>query len=164
MVLISAAVGAAVKWYGSRRDDDEDDVQGDDPVVRALLRAVNRGELDDLQELVHDDCRIYLNAYELTRGDLNRGPELWTDAINDLRSAFPDVRWKLYDELAGKDEGKHKIAVRFVSKTNIEGVVTEFPVAAFGVIEKKKLIEWHQVTDVETYNSFRTRTGEERLG
>lgn len=163
MVLVAGAA-AAVKWFGSRRDDADDEVQGDDPIVQAIFRAVNKGELDDLKKLVDDDCRIYLDAYELSRGDFDRGPDLWTDAINDLRRTYPDVRWELYDELTGKDEGKDKIAIRFVSKTKIDGKKAEFPVACFGIVEKKKLVEWHQVADVDTYSSRRVETGADAVG
>ena len=37
---------------------------------------------------------------------------MWADAINDIREAYPDIRWALYDELTGKDEGdRHRIEI-----------------------------------------------------
>jgi len=140
-------------------------VQGDDPIVRAMFKAVNLGKPDDLHGLVDDSCKIYINSEELTRNDgaLDQGPDLWDDAVGDIRQAFPDVHWELYDELAGKDEGKHKIAIRFVSNTHVDGDdddADEFEVACFGIVENKKLTEWHQVADMDAYNRRRAQTGE----
>ena len=166
MVMIAAAVGAAVKWFGSTRDDADDDVQGDDPIVRALFEAVNEGKIDDLKKLIDDGCTIWVNSEQVARNDgsLDHGPDLWDDAISDLRTAHPDVRWELYDELTGKDEGEHKIAIRFVSKVTIDGTQDENEVACFGIVEDKKLTEWHQVTDMENYNQRRADTGEDAVG
>jgi hypothetical protein len=165
MVMVAVAA-AAVKWFGSKRGDDDDDVQGDDPIVQAMFKAVNLGKLDDLEDLVNDDCKMTLNSYELTRNDgqLDRGPKLWADAINDLRQANPEVRWDLYDELTGKDEGKHKIAIRFVSTVTTDGETEQMEVACYGIVEHKKLTEWHQVADTETYDRRRRETGEDAVG
>jgi hypothetical protein len=163
MVMISMAVVAVAKrFFGSERGDEGDDVQGDDPIVQAMFKAVNLGELDDLEDVVHDDCRITLNSYELTwnSGQLDRGPKLWLEVINDLRRVNPDVRWDLYDEIVGKDEGAHKIAVRFVSTVTLDGEVEELEVAGFGIVEHKKLTEWHEVADMETFNRRRQEAGE----
>jgi hypothetical protein len=165
MVLVMAA-GAAVKWFGSKRDDAGDDVQGDAPIVRAMLKAVNEGEIDELKKLIDDDCTIYINSEQVARNeeDLDRGPDLWDDALSDLRAADPNVRWELYDELAAKDEGEHKIAIRLVSTITIDGEKDEFEVACFGIVKDKKLTEWHQVADMETYNRRRAYTGEGEVG
>ncbi|MGI9643140.1 MAG: nuclear transport factor 2 family protein [Acidimicrobiia bacterium] len=165
MVMIAAGIGAAVKWFGGRRDDADDDVQGDDPIVRALFKAVNEGDLDGFKEHVADDCRIAINSIDVAREEnLKDGWDLWADGLDDVRTAFPDVRWELYDELAGKDEGKHKIAVRLVSTVTVDGEKHDFEVAGFGIVEDKKLTEWHQVGDLETYNKRRMQTGEGALG
>lgn len=165
MVMIAAAVGAAVKWFGSRRDDADDDVQGDDPIVRAMFKAVNDGEIDDLEKLIDDSCTIWVNSEQLARNDgaLTHGPDLWNDALSDIRSAHPDVRWELYDELVGKDEGKRKIAIRLVSTITVDGEQDKFEVACFGIVEDKKLIEWHQVADQDAYNRRRVDTGEDAV-
>jgi hypothetical protein len=165
MVLIAAAIGLAAKKFGSKRDDDDEDVQGDDPIVRALFKAVNLGQVDDFMGLVNDDCTITMNSYEVTRNDgtLERGPALWKDAISDMRQTYPDIHWELYDELTGKDEGKQKIAVRFVSKVTAGGQVDEWEVSGFGIVEDDKLSEWHQVADLETYNRRRAAMGEDTL-
>ena len=165
MVMI-AAVAGAVKWFGSRRKGDEGATgQGDDPIVKALFKAVNQGDLDDFLALVDDDCRISVNSYEITRnGMLDRGPKLFGDALGDMRTASPDVHWELYDELSGKDEGKHKIAIRFVSTATIDGEKDELEVACWGVVEDDKLTEWHQTADQESYDRRRQRTGEDALG
>ena len=164
MVMIAAGIGAAVKWFGSRRGDADDDVQGDDPIVRAMLKAVNEGDLDGFKEHIADDCRIAINSIDVAREEnLKNGWDLWADGINDARSAFPDVHWELYDELTGKDEGKHKIAIRFVSTVTVDGEAHDFEVGGFGVVEDKKLTEWHQVGDLETYNKRRQQTGEGAL-
>lgn len=162
MVMIAAAVGLAAKWYGSSRKDAGDDVQGDDPIVRALFRAMNDGEHDDFLALVHDECRITLNSKEVERrdGGLDRGPALWADAFEDIRTSLPDLHWELYDELVGKDDGQQKIAIRLVSTITIDGETEHLEVGAFGIVKDKKLIEWHQVTDYDTYNRRRSRSGE----
>ena len=164
MVMI-AAVAGAVKWFGSRRKGDEGATgQGDDPIVKALFKAVNQGDLDDFLALVDDDCRISVNSYEVTRnGTLDRGPKLFGDALGDMRTASPDVHWELYDELSGKDDGKHKIAIRFVSTATIDGVKDELEVACWGVVEDDKLTEWHQTADQESYDLRRSWTGEDAL-
>ena len=165
MVMIAAGIGAAVKWFGSKRGDADDDVQGDDPIVRAMLKAVNEGDLDGFKEHIADDCRIAINSIDVAREEnLTNGWDLWADGINDIRTAFPDVHWELYDELTGKDEGKHKIAIRFVSTVTVDGETHDFEVGGFGVVEDEKLTEWHQVADMETYNLRRQQTGEDALG
>lgn len=166
MVMIAAAVGAAVKWFGNKRGDADDDVQGDDPIVRAMFKAVNDGEIDDLKKLIDDNCTIWVNSEQLTRNDgaLTEGPDLWDDGISDIRTAHPDVHWELYDELTGKDEGKQKIAIRFVSTITDNGEKDEFEVACFGIVEDKKLTEWHQVADQDAYNRRRADTGEDAVG
>lgn len=164
MVMIAAGIGAAVKWFGSRRDDSDDDAQGDDPIVRAMFKAINDGDLDGFKKHVEDDCRIAVNSIDVAREEnLTNGWDLWADAIGDLRDAFPDVRWELYDELTGKDEGKDKIAIRFVSTVTVDGEAHDMEVACVGVVEDKKLTEWHQVADMETYNRRRQHTGEDAL-
>ena len=111
----------------------------DDPLVRAIFKAVNTGDLDDLKDLVDKACRIAINSQELTHNDgsLDRGFPLWADAVNDTRDAFPGISWELYDE---------------------------FEVAGFGIVEDKKLTEWHQVADQATYDRWRERTGEDAVG
>jgi hypothetical protein len=42
---IMVMIAAAAKWFGSKRGDDDEDVQGDDPIVRAMFKAVNLGDL-----------------------------------------------------------------------------------------------------------------------
>lgn len=165
-MVIIAAVAGAVKWYGSRRKGDEGATEpGDDPIVKALFKAANKGELDDILDLVDDDCRISVNSYELTRnGTLDRGPKLFADALADMRSASPDVHWELYDELSGKDEGEHKIAIRLVSTSTIDGVKDELEVACWGVVKDDKLTEWHQTANQESYDQRRERTGEDAVG
>jgi hypothetical protein len=81
-----------------------------------------------------------------------------------MRKASPDVRWELYDELTGKDEGKHKIAIRFVSTATIDGDKDELEVACWGVVEDDKLTEWHQTADQQSYDRRRELTGEAALG
>jgi hypothetical protein len=80
-----------------------------------------------------------------------------------MRQTYPDIHWELYDELTGKDEGKQKIAVRFVSKVTAGGKVDEWEVSGFGIVEDDKLSEWHQVADLETYNRRRAAMGEDTL-
>ena len=163
MVMI-AAVGAAVKWFGSKRGGD-DDSPGDNPIVKAMFKAINEGDLDGFKKYVGDDCRIAINSIDIAREEkLTNGWDLWADAINDIRTAFPGVHWELYDELAGKDEGKHKIAVRFVSTVTVDGDEHDMEVACFGIAEDDKLTEWHQVADQTTYDRRRQQTGEDALG
>lgn len=166
MVMVAAAIGAAVKWFGSKRGDADDDVQGDDPIVRAIFKAANEGEIDDLSKLIDEHCTIWVNSEQLARNDgaLTEGPDLWDDALSDMRAAHPDVHWELYDELTGKDEGKHKIAIRFVSTITVDGVKDEFEVACVGIVEDEKLVEWHQVADQQTYDRRRADTGEDAVG
>ena len=163
--MIAAGIGAAVKWFGSRRDKADDDTQGDDPIVRAMFKAFDEGDLDDLKNHVADDCRILIDSIDLAREEhLAAGWGLWADAINDLRDAFPDVHWELYDELTGKDEGHQKIAIRFVSTVNVDGEAQDLEVAGFGMVEDMKLTEWHQVADMETYRLPATADRRGRAG
>ncbi|MGI9601867.1 MAG: hypothetical protein ACR2QE_08275 [Acidimicrobiales bacterium] len=167
-MVIPLTIGVVVKWFGSRRNDSDDDVQGDHPIVRAMLKSVNTGDFGDITDLIDDECRFYINAEELAReGDdntIDRGPDLWVDAIADTREVYPKVHWELYDELSGEDEGKQKITIRFVSKGEADGETDEFEVAGFGVVEDDKLVEWRQVADMETYNRRRVFTGEDPVG
>jgi len=166
MVMVAAA-GAAVKWFGSRRKGDEGATgQGDTKIVKALFKAANHGDFDDFLALVDDDCRVSINSEELTRNDgkLDRGPKLFEDALDDMRTASPDVRWDLYDELSGKDDGDHKIAIRFVSSSTVDGAKDELEVACWGVVKNDKLTEWHQTADQAAYDRRRERSGEGTVG
>jgi len=168
-MVIPLTIGAVAKWFGSRRKDADDDVQGDNPIVRAMLKSVNTGDFGDITDLIDDKCRFYINAEDLARDDddggdrLDQGPDLWVDAITDTRAVYPKLHWELYDELSGKDEGKHKIAIRFVSKVTKDGKSEDFEIAGFGEVEDDKLVEWRQVADMETYNRRRTVTGEDAV-
>jgi len=54
------------------------------------------GDVDDFLDLVDDDCRISVNSQELIRnGSLDRGPKLFADVLDDMRTASPDVHWEL---------------------------------------------------------------------
>ena len=166
MVMVAAAAGLA-KWFGSKRKggDDVGDAPGDTPIVRAMFKAINEGDVDGFEQYVDEDCRIAINSIEIARNDdVDHGFELWADAINDARDAFPGVEWELYDELYGTDDGKDKIAIRFVSTLSVDGEEHHFEVAGFGIVEDHKLKEWHQVADQETYDRRRMQTGEEALG
>jgi limonene-1,2-epoxide hydrolase len=165
--MIAAAIGGLVKWFGSARKGGDDEAQGpgDHPVVRAMFGAVNEGDLDGFRPHVHPDCRIAVNSLEITREDgLDHGFDLWADGINDMRAADPSIRWELYDELSGADDGKEKIAVRLVSRITVDGELQEFEVGGFGIVEDDKLIEWHQTADLETYNVRRQMSGEGAVG
>lgn len=165
MVLIAAGIGAAVKWFGSRRANDTGKQQGDNPVIRAMLGAINEGELEEFEQYVADDCRVAINSADVTREEgLTSGWDLWVDGIVDLRSAFPGIRWELYDELSGKDDDRDKVAIRFVSTMVVDGQTRDLEVAGFGVVEDNMLTEWHQVADYDTYNLWRRETGEEAIG
>ena len=83
---------------------------------------------------------------------------LMLEAINDLRLNLPDIHWELYDELSGKDQGDDKIAIQFSSRCTMDGAEVDFDIAAFGVVQDKKLIEWRQVADLETYEAHRAAT------
>ena len=92
MVLVAAGIGAAIKWFGSSRRDAGDDAQGNDPIVRAMFKAVNEGDLDGFKEHVADDCRIAINSLDVAREEeITDGWKLWEDAINDARDAFPGI-------------------------------------------------------------------------
>jgi hypothetical protein len=165
MVMVAAAIGGLAKWFGSRRSDDGDPLeQGDNPIVRALFRAVNEGDLDGLRDRIDDNCRIAVNSIEVTReGDLDKGFDLWADGINDMRSTYPDVEWELFDELSGEDDGKQKISIRLVSRITVDGELQEFEIGGFGIVSDAKLTEWHQTADLETYNQRRQMSGEDSL-
>jgi len=156
MVMISIAAGAlAKKLFGKQRSDVADGVQGDHPVVRAIFRAINVGDDDALRELLHPELRVYVNDYPVTDPVRDHGPMLMLEAFNDLRASLPDIRWELYDELAGEDEGDEKLAIRFSSKSTIDRQEVDFSVAGFGVLKDDKLIEWRQVADIETFEAHR---------
>lgn len=62
---------------------------------------------------------------------------------------------KLFDELAGKDAGEQKLAIRYSSRSTIDGDDVELSVAGFGILEDDKLIEWRQIADLETFEAHR---------
>lgn len=164
MVMVAAAIGGLAKWFGSKREDEDAQEPGDNPIVRALFRAVNEGDLDGLRSHIDDDCRIAVNSIEITReGGLDKGFGLWADGISDIRGAYPDVTWELFDELSGNDDGKHKLAIRLVSKITVGGELQEFEIGGFGIVNDDKLVEWHQTADLETYNERRQMSGEDSV-
>ena len=159
MALISVAVGAiAARFFGKKRDDADEDAQGDHPIVRAMFLAVNTGEDGDLRDLLHPELRLYMNDYPVPDPVRDHGPMLMLEEINDLRLNLPDIHWELYDELSGKDQGDDKIAFRFCSTCMMDGEQVEFSVAAFGVVQDDKLIELRQVGDLEMYEAHRAAT------
>lgn len=166
MVMVVAAFGGIAKWFGSKRGggDDDADGQGDDPIVKAIFKAFNTGDLDSLRDHIDKDCRVAINSIEVARDDSDHGFDLWSKGVNQVRDTFPDVHWELYDELSGKDDDKHKIAVRLVSTVTDDGQEQQFELAAFGVVDDKKLTEWHQVADQATYDWRREQTGADPLG
>lgn len=138
---------------------------GDSPIVRAMFRAVDEGDPDGLRDHVDEHCRIAINSPEVTReGGLDRGFGLWADAINDMRNAYPGISWELHDELSGKDDDKDKIAIRLVSKVDVDGELQEFEVGGFGIVKDDKIVEWHKTADLEAYNRRRQASGEDPVG
>ena len=160
MVLISIGVGAIAKrFFGKNRNDKDEDVQGDHPIARALFRAMNSDEFDDLEAVIDDDCEVYANGFRLSRGSVDHGPELITGSMRAFREELPDVRWKLYDELAGKDNKTDKLALRFVSRATIDGDDHQVEVAAFAILEDDKVTEWREVLDMTLSNERRAASG-----
>lgn len=160
MVLISMAIGfVATRFFGKDRDDADQDVQGDLPFVRAAFAAMNEGEFDALRELIDDGCRVYANGHRLQRGSFDLGPEVIVGTIQAFRDELPDLRWELYDELAGKDDGVAKVAFRFVSSATVDGKVHQVEVAMFIILEDGKAIEWREVLDMTLANERRTAAG-----
>jgi ketosteroid isomerase-like protein len=158
MVLIATAVGAAFKFFGSDRDDADDDVQGDHPTVRALFRAVNTGDFTELEDVIHEDCEAYANGYRLKSDSADCGPELMIATLKTIREELDDYAWELYDELSGKDDGIEKLAIRFVSSATIGGEHHEVEVAGFATIDDK-LAEWREVLDMTLSNERREAAG-----
>lgn len=156
MVMITIAAGAvAKKFFGTGRKDSDQEVQGDHPIVRAMFQAINTGDDDALRDCLDPELRVYINDYPVTDHVRDHGPMLLLEAMNDLRLNLPDIRWELYDELSGKDDGAEKIAIRFASKSTLGGAETDFSVAGFGVVQDGSLIEWRQVADLETFEAHR---------
>ncbi len=159
MVLISLAVGVAAKYFGSRRDDADEDVQGNHPVVQAVFGAINTGDFDGLEDMVDEEFQIYANGHRAVRGTVDRGPDLLVGTIRAFREALPDIRWELYDEVGEKEHKTEKVAFRFVSLATIDGEERQIEVAVFAVVEDKKLFEWREVLDVNLYNLHRVAVG-----
>jgi ketosteroid isomerase-like protein len=159
MVLIATAVGAAFKFFGSGRDDQDDDAQGDHPIVRALFGAINTGDFTGVDDVISEECEVYANGYRLESASADRGPDLMIETMKAFREELDDCNWKLYDELSGKDDGIEKIAIRFVSSATIDGKHHEVEVAVFARVEDDKLTEWREVLDMTLSNQRREAAG-----
>jgi ketosteroid isomerase-like protein len=165
MVLISMAVGfVATRFFGRDRPDADQDVQGDEPFVQAVFRAINGGEFDRLRDMLDDECEVYANGYRLVTQEKDRGPDVIVDTLRRYRQKLAKIRWELYDEVTGKDDGVKKTAFRFVSYADIDGEAHETEVAVFAVQEHGKVTEWRQVLDLALANKARAAAGFPLLG
>lgn len=79
MLLIATAAGATFKFFGSDRDDTDDDVRGDHPIVRALFCAVNTGDFAELEDVIHEDSEVYAIGYRLKSDSVDSGPALMVE-------------------------------------------------------------------------------------
>ena len=158
-VLISLATITAVKFFGSRRGDSDEDVQGEHPVVRMIFQGANTGEFDDVEDLVAGGFKAYANGYEMSSSDVDQGPALLIEAIDYWRDAVPDVRWELYDEVSQKEHKTEDIAFRFVSGGTIGGEERQIEVAAFAKVVDKQLAEARFVLDMTALNEYRAAVG-----
>jgi hypothetical protein len=76
-----------------------------------------------------------------------------------FRQQFPGIRWELYDELDGEDEGIDKLAFRFVLRATIDGEEHDVEVAVFANLEDDKVTVWREVLDMTLANERRAAAG-----
>ena len=158
-LLISAAI-LAIKKFGNRSDDADEDVQGKHPATRLLFRAANAGDYDDVEDLVSVDFGAYANGYTMLAEETDRGPALLVGLFDYWRKAIPDERRQLYDEVSGKEEDKSElVSMRFVASGTIEGSEHDIEIDAFTRVVDKKLVEMRLVTDLTVFNEYRASIG-----
>lgn len=159
-VLISIAGGLAVKFFGKKRGDADEDAQGEHPVVRFLFKAMNSGEYEGAEEFLDPSFRAFAQGYPLGSGEVDSGPGLLVESIRYWREAVPDTRWELYDEISQKEpERTDGIAFRFVHSGTYGDEWQEFEGAAFAKVVDKKLTELRLVVDMTAFNRHRRATG-----
>lgn len=158
--LLIAAAAFAIKKFGNKSDDADEDVQGKHPATRFLFRAANAGDYDDVEDAVGEDFQAYANGYAMLAAETDRGPALLVDLFDYWRQAIPDERWELYDEVSGKQEDKSElVSLRFVAGGTIDGTVHDIEIAAFIRVVDKKITEMRLVTDLTIFNEYRAAIG-----
>lgn len=163
MVIPTLIVVASKKFFGSKEENDEG-VIGDHPVVRFLFDALTTGNVDATDEMVGPDFKGYANGYPVFDPSNGNGPEQFEENIEYWRTTAPDLSVDLYDELAEKGKEKtEKIAIRFVftgTLTTAEGEEPfETEAAAFLTVAKDKLVEWRIVVDEGFFRDLRAAMG-----
>lgn len=159
MVITATAIGAAIKFFGRDRKDADDDTQGDHPIVRRFFGAVNAGDYSEFADVIHEDCEAYANGYRLAVASVDHGPDLLVATFRGMAEELPDWKVQLFDEVAGKDDGVEKLAIRFVSSATIDEKYHEVEVAVFARVEDGKLTEWREVLDMTLANERRAASG-----
>ena len=158
--LLIAAAALAMKHFGHKGDDADEDVQGTHPIARFQFKAANTGDLEDAQDLVAEDFRAYANGYAMLNSEINQGPDLFVELIDYIREAIPDLHWELYDEVAGRQEDKSELVVlRFVAAGTIAGTKRDIEIASFNRVVDKELAEIRFVTDMTVFNEYRAAIG-----
>jgi hypothetical protein len=148
------------KAFGHKRDDADEDAQGEHPVTRFMFNAMNTGDFEGVEDIAADDLRAFADGYPLLMEEAEQGPALLQALFTNYREALSDVRWELYDEAFQKQPDKTELlALRVVSVQTVEDKPREIEIAAFGRIEDKKLTEWRIVVDLTIFNELRVTAG-----
>lgn len=159
-LLIGAAIVLVAKFFGKRRDDADEDEQGGHAATRFMLKAMNTGDFDRVDEIVGADFRAFANGYPLASEETDSGPSLVETMLGYWRDAIPDVRWELYDEVVQKQEDESVlIALRVVSRGTFDGEEHETEIGVFGRVVDDQLTEWRMVVDMTVFNVFRIAIG-----
>ena len=94
---------------------------------RSLEEIWSQGKMDVIDELIAADCVLHNPAFP----DIH-GPEGYKQLVADVRSAFPDLRLTVYDQIAEGDKvvtrwtltGTHKGDFMGIPPTGVQVTVT----------------------------------------
>lgn len=109
---------------------------------RLIEEGWNKGRLDVVDELMSPGCRFHDPVFP----SLNSGPNSYKQHIQNCRSGFPDLKFKIEDTIAEHNEvvlhwsakGTHRGTFLGMNATNKTGHVSGTSIMRF---EKGKIVE-----------------------
>jgi steroid delta-isomerase-like uncharacterized protein len=108
---------AALEDFKARTEVEERNME----LAKRYFEALNRGDFEELKELLSPDYAIYSPSGYPEPASRER----YIEGIAGARKAFPEFTWNLADAVAAKD----KVVFRLIVRGTYKGGVPDVPVA-----------------------------------
>jgi steroid delta-isomerase-like uncharacterized protein len=117
----------------------------------------SNGKLDGIAQIVSRDCQFHDPVYP----DLGLGTESLRNHINNVRAAFPDLRFTIDDMIAEKDE----VVVHWTARGNHQGQFLGLPPTnRTGTVTGTSILRFSSGKVVEQWSDWNLLTLLENLG